>query len=134
MASFYTVIKQRFDGAVTLCPSPFAELYMTEAPEDEDKPFCIVVPDEETRVTGGFAHTWHEESFAFWIIDTSQESADANAELVEAVFKDIGPDLTVDNITILYLEKDTRRFETLEGEEGLWAAVITYNAYYEEAR
>lgn len=132
MASFYTAIKTRFDEDGTLVSSPFAALYMAQPPKVASYPYCVLLPNEESKLSGSFGgNSFHEEQFAFHIADKTQELVEAHADLVEAAFKNCETALTVTGLTVIRLDKDTRRFEQVEKD--LWECVLEYITEYEEA-
>lgn len=132
MASFYTVIKARFDADGTLVPSPFAALYMAQPPKSDGYPYCVLLPNEKSKLSRSFGgNTFHEEQFGLHIVDRTQELVEAHADLVQAAFKDCETALAVTGLSVLRLDKDTRRFEQVEKD--LWECVLDYATEYEEA-
>ena len=128
MATFYAVIKTRFDADNTLVSSPFVGLYMGEAPDSEDYPFCVLVPAEETKQSGSFASNYFEENFEFHVADRTQELVEAHGDLVEAAFRDCETALSVTGLTVVRLALTARR--SMQVEENLWEEVLEYTADY----
>ena len=132
MASFYATIKSRFDADGTLVPSPFNELFMGDAPKDEDYPFCVLVPNEETKLSRSFGGSkFHEEAFAFHVVARTQEAVETYADLVEAAFNDCEIELSVTGLTVIRLDKESRRYE--QDEKDVWECVVEYVTEFEEA-
>lgn len=132
MATFYAVIKTRFDNTATLVSSPFSQLFMGNAPDSATYPFCVVVPAEETKESGSFGSNFFEENFAFHIADRTQELVEAHGDLVEAAFRDCETNLSVTGLTVVRLHLAARRSQQVEDD--LWEEVLEYTAEYAKSR
>ena len=131
MADLYEAIKAEFDAAATLVTAVFDELHFGEVgnPTDVPIPYCTMTEPQEPKTEGGFDRTvFVQESFAFVIVDATEELVAAHAALVNAVFDSMSLRLTPTGLKSLRLEKQNQSFE--QADEDRWGCMIAYQASY----
>lgn len=133
----FQAIKTRFDGDATLAaPSGvFTELFAADHIDDPTaiaRPFCCMVPSDESSVEKTFGSIYRTVLFSFHIVDTTLELIGAHARLVDAVFDEPTSQLSVDGMDVLLLEKQAGRF--VQHETDLWECALEYQAKTREDR
>ena len=134
MATFYEQLKTKFDAEATLVPTPFSESFIGSAPNDIALPVCVVEPDDEVLLEGGFGSRYTTETFTFRIFDATEELVNAHTTLVEAAFLDSEADFSVTGLDVIRIEKVARRYFISAENEDLWEASLSYEVMYREVR
>jgi len=135
MADFYAALKTAFDADTALvggASGPFSALYMGEAPEGEDVPYCVLVPGDEPKTEGTFASIYCRETFSLHVVTATQEAGQDYTDTILLRLDDWETSLTADGLTILSLQYSNRR--TTQPEQDRWETAVECEVLYQRAR